>query len=109
MQYFFHTFRQNDLWYKFRILTYKVTHKKDYEMQLNGRFLILFFFIPLLSCSSQDDYDENYVRINDIEKKDTVFFSYDYFMSLTPSASSPQGAACYGDYFIQGFAGNAII
>lgn len=79
-------------------------------MQLNGRLLILlFFFIPLLSCSSQDDYVENYVIINDIEKKDTVFFSYDYFMSLTPSASSPQGAACCGDYFIQGFAGNAII
>ena len=53
-------------------------------MRLNGKVLILlFFFIPLLSCSSQDDYIENYVIINDIEKKDTVFFSYDYFMSLT--------------------------
>ena len=79
-------------------------------MQLNGRLLVLlFFFIPLLSCSSQDEYVENYVIINDIEKKDTVFFSYDHFMNLSPSASSPQGAACYGDYFIQGFAGNSVI
>ena len=79
-------------------------------MQLNGRLLVLlFFFFFFLSCSSQDEYVENYVIINDIEKKDTVFFSYDHFMNLSPSASSSQGAACYGDFFFQGFAGNAII
>lgn len=78
-------------------------------MQLNRKILLLLCVIPLLSCSNQDEYIENYVIVNEHENKDTVFFSYDYYMSLTPSSTSAQGAACYGDYFFQGFAGNAIV
>lgn len=77
---------------------------------LNNRLIIFLISIfPLISCSNTDEDIENYVIVNNDEKKDTVFFSYDYYMSLTPSASSSQGAACYKDYFVQGFAGNKVI
>ena len=79
-------------------------------MQISRKLLVLLIFcIPLLSCSSQDNYVENFIIISDMEKRDTVFFSYDHFMNLSPSAYSPQGAACYGDYFIQGFSGNSVV
>ena len=71
--------------------------------------LLTAVFILHISCSNTDEDIDNFVIVNNDEKKDTIFFSYDYFMSLSPSASSPQGAACYKDYFIQGFAGNKVI
>lgn len=41
--------------------------------------------------------------------KDTVYCSYEKYMSITTSYGGGQGGACYNKYFFQGYSGNAAI
>jgi hypothetical protein len=84
-------------------------------------FVVFFLFF---SCSQADSLYNEYVieiertdttnSINDSTnngrtKKDTLFLSYEKYMSLSPTISSAQGAACYDKYFVQCYAGNSAI
>ena len=80
--------------------------------------------VLFLSCSQADNlYNEYMIEIertdtvsslNDSTNngqiiKDTLFLSYEKYMSLSPTISSAQGAACYDNYFVQCYAGNSAI
>lgn len=81
-------------------------------------------FILFFSCSQADSLYNEYVieiertdttnSINDSTnngrtKIDTLLLSYEKYMSLSPTISSAQGAACYDKYFVQCYAGNSAI
>ena len=40
-------------------------------------------------------------------KKDTIYISYEKYMSLSPSTNSVQGAACFDKYLFQGYGSNS--
>lgn len=88
---------------------------------------IVFISLPLfISCSyGEETEDERTIEVdrtitdtttnkndtNDTTKsvivvKDTVWLSYERYMRLQCTVASAQGAACYGKYLIQCFAGN---
>ena len=92
--------------------------------------LFSFVFLPLfISCSyGEETEDERIIEVertitdtttkktdtNDSTKKvivikDTVKLSYERYMRLQCTVASAQGAACYGKYLIQCFAGNTAI
>lgn len=85
--------------------------------------LTIFVSTLFLSCSQADNlYNEYVIEIertntnstndstnNGQTKKDTLFLSYEKYMSLSPTISSGQGAACYDKYFIQCYNGNSAI
>lgn len=89
------------------------------------KYILTFFSSVLfLSCSQAESLYNEYVievertdTINGTKdstnngqiKKDTLFLSYEKYMSLSPTISSAQGAACYDKYFVQCFNGNSAI
>lgn len=97
---------------------------KSVKYILTSIALVLF-----LSCSQADSLYKEYViefertdttcSINDSTnndstnnvqtEKDIYFLSYEKYMSLVPSISYAQGAACYDKYLVQCYAGNSAI
>lgn len=86
--------------------------------------LISIASVFFLSCTHADSlYNEYVIEIeradtinnnndstnNGQTKKDTLFLSYEKYMSLSPTIGSSQGGACYDKYFIQCYAGNSAI
>lgn len=64
---------------------------------------ILAIALTLLFSSCSKDFDD------DTAYTPNVDFKAEAYMSLSPESGSVQGAACYEDYFVQGYAANKYL
>ena len=85
------------------------------------KYIILLCFLLLsfvTSCAEPEDLEEQepfypLVEISDSidneTENDTIICSFEKYMDLQPAASSVQGSACYGDFFVQGYNYNSCV